>query len=106
MDGSRGVDGQGSGNWSPEVIEEALGAGAASILPEGRRLDDLHAPLPRYQIAMLRYFAHLRQTTVGDILARELEDVASAYAAELAAVLPGFAEALDWPEGEEAPLRG
>jgi hypothetical protein len=92
--------------WSPEVIEEALGAEAASSLPEGRRLDDLHAPLPRYQIAMLRYFAHLRQTSVGDILARELEDVASANAEELSAALPGFAEALDWPDGEIAPLPG
>jgi hypothetical protein len=93
-------------SWSAEMIEEALGADAASILPEGRRLDDLHAPLPRYQIAMLRYFAQLRQTTVGDILARELEDVASANAAELSAALPGFAEALDWPEGEAAALPG
>jgi hypothetical protein len=90
--------------WPPEVIEQALGADAASILPEGRRLDDLHTPLPRYQIAMLRYFAHLHQTTVGDILARELEDVASANAEELAAALPGFAEALDWPDGEIASL--
>jgi hypothetical protein len=92
--------------WSPEVIEEALGVDAASILPEGRRLGDLHAPLPRYQIAMLRYFARLRQTTVGDVLARELEDVASANAEELSAALPGFAEALDWPVGEVAPLPG
>jgi hypothetical protein len=92
--------------WSPEVIEEALGADTASILAEGRRLDDLYAPLPRYQMAMLRYFAHLRQTTVGGVLARELEDVASANGEELSAALPGFAEALDWPGGEAAPLAG
>jgi hypothetical protein len=55
---------------------------------------------------MLRWFAHLRQTTVGDLLARELEDGASANAEELSAALPGFAEAPDGPAGEAAPLPG
>jgi hypothetical protein len=73
------------------VIEEALGADTVSILPEVRRLCDLHTPLRRYEIAMLRYFAHLRQTTIGDILARELDNVASANAEELSAELPRVA---------------
>jgi hypothetical protein len=88
------------------VFEEVLAADAASILHVGWRLEDVHAPLPRYQIAMLRYFAHLHQTSVDDILARELEDVATASAEKLSAVLPRFAEALDWPGQEDAPLPG
>jgi hypothetical protein len=90
--------------WPPEIIEEALGAEAASVLPEARRLADLHARIPRYQIAMLTYFAEQHQTTIGDVLARELEDVASANAEELSAAFPGFGAALGWPNQEDAQL--
>jgi hypothetical protein len=36
-------------------------------------------------------------TTVDDVLARELEDVACAHAEELAAAVPALTEALAWP---------
>jgi hypothetical protein len=36
------------------------------------------------------------ETSIDEVLARELEDVACAHAEELAA-LPGFEEAMAWP---------
>jgi len=79
------------------VIEEALGEDAARVLPEAIRLVELRARVPRYQRDMLRYFARRRETTVDDVLARELEDVACAHAEELAGAVAGFEAALAWP---------
>jgi hypothetical protein len=83
--------------WEQGVIEEALGEDAASVLPEAIRLVELRARVPRYQRDMLRYFARRRETTVDDVLARELEDVACAHAEELAGAVAGFEAALAWP---------
>ncbi len=90
--------------WPHEVIEEALGGDADRVMPKARRLTDLGARIPRYQIAMLTYFAEQHQTTIGDVLARELEGVASANADELSAAIPGFGAALGWPNQEDAQL--
>jgi len=87
--------------WPREVIEEALGNDAEAVLPEAVRLAVLRARVPRYQVAMLEYFAGQKQTTVSDVLSRELEGVASEHAEELAAVLPDFAAALAWPESTD-----
>ncbi|HEX9982175.1 MAG TPA: hypothetical protein VGF69_02835 [Thermoanaerobaculia bacterium] len=43
--------------WAPEVIEEALGADAGRVLPEGVRLVEVRVRLPRHQVAMLAVFA-------------------------------------------------
>jgi hypothetical protein len=83
--------------WSLDVIEDALGPAAATILPDILRTDELRVRLPRHQIAMLEYRATQHQTTVSGALARELDAVASADAEELSAVIPGFAAALAWP---------
>jgi len=83
--------------WEQGVIEEALGEDAARVLPEAIRLVELRARVPRYQRDMLRYFARRRETTVDDVLARELEDVACAHAKELAGAVAGFEAALAWP---------
>jgi hypothetical protein len=83
--------------WSLETIEEALGPDASRVLPEGIRTRELPARLPRYQVAMLEYFAELRQTSVSNVLARELEDLASAHFEELSSAVHGFAEAFEWP---------
>jgi len=90
--------------WAPEVIEEALGADAASVLPEAVRLIDLHVRLPRHHVAMLEHFAERDRTTVSGVLARELDDVASAHADELSGVIAGFADALAWPDADAAQL--
>ena len=58
------------------------------------------SPFPRYQRDMVRFLARKNETTVDEVLTRELEDVACAHAEELAAAVPGFAEALAWPAAE------
>jgi len=83
--------------WELTVIEEALGDDAASVLPEAIRLVELRARVPRYQKEMLHYLARRHETTVDEVLTRELEDVACAHAEELSEALPGFANALAWP---------
>jgi len=83
--------------WEQTVIEEALGEDAASVLPEAIRLVELRARVPRYQKEMLHYLARRHETSVDEVLARELEDVACAHAEELAGNVPGFEIALGWP---------
>ena len=86
------------GKWDQIDIEAALGEDAASVLPEAIRLVELRARVPRYQRDVLRELARRDGTSVDEVLARELDDVASAHAEELAEVLPGLREALAWPE--------
>jgi hypothetical protein len=69
------------------------------VLPEAIRLVELRARVPRYQRDVLRELARRDGTSVDAVLTRELEDVASAHAEELASVLPGLHEALAWPDG-------
>ncbi|HEY0144533.1 MAG TPA: hypothetical protein VGF48_26855 [Thermoanaerobaculia bacterium] len=83
--------------WEQALIEEALGDDAAAVLPEAIRLVELRARVPRYQREMLRYLARRDGTTVDHVLTRELEDVACTHSEELAAALPGFVAALEWP---------
>jgi endonuclease/exonuclease/phosphatase (EEP) superfamily protein YafD len=87
--------------WPQAEIEEALGEAARWALPEAIRLVELRARVPRYQRDMLQFLARKNETTVDEVLTRELEDVACAHAEELAAAVPGFAEALAWPEQAE-----
>jgi hypothetical protein len=102
---ARGVDGQGAGElWSPEVIEEALGADADGVLPEAVRLIELHVRLPRHHVAMLTHFAERDHTSVSSVLARELDGVAGANADELSWAVTGFADALAWPDADSAQL--
>jgi len=84
--------------WPQVEIEEALGEDASRVLPEALRLVELRARIPRYQKAMLHYLARRDETTMDDVLARELEDVACAHAEELSSAVPGFDVALAWPE--------
>jgi hypothetical protein len=85
--------------WPLETIEAALGAEAGDALPDSLRLTSLHVRLPRHHVAMLEHLAERRRSTVSDILTRELDGVASDYAAELSAVIAGFDAAMQWPEG-------
>lgn len=90
--------------WSHEEIEEALGDDAEGVLPRAVRLAELRARVPRYQLAMLEYFAERDRTTVSRVLTNELEGIASANAGELTSTIPGFALALGWPDPEHAQL--
>lgn len=66
---------------------------------------ELRARVPRYQKEMLQWLARRDATSVDQVLARELEDVACAYAEELASAIPGFGAAMVWPEGEEGAVK-
>lgn len=90
--------------WPLHVIEEALGPDAERVLPQAIRTAELRVRLPRHHVDMLEYWADQKTTTVSGVLARELDGIASAHAEELSAVLPGFAAALAWPDGEHAIL--
>lgn len=90
--------------WAPAVIEEALGAEAEGMLPEAVPLIDLHVRLPRYQVAMLEWLAGREHASVGSVLAREVDGLASAHADELSWAVAGFADALAWPEPDNAQL--
>ena len=90
--------------WPLDVIEEALGAEADTILPQALHTAELRVRLPRHHIAMLHYKAEQHQTTVSHALARELDAIAIAEAPELSAAIPGFAAALAWPDAEHAQL--
>ena len=76
----------------------------SAVCQEAVRLIDLHVRLPRHHVAMLEHFAERDRTTVSGVLARELDDVASAHADELSGVIAGFADALAWPDADAAQL--
>ena len=87
--------------WSLETIEAALGPDASEVLPEAIRTGEVLMRLPRYQVAMLEYFAEQRETSVSSMLARELDDFASAHFWELSSAVHGFAEAFQWPRRDD-----
>jgi hypothetical protein len=85
--------------WSQEVVEEALGLEVAEAIPELLRLADLEVRIPRMQVVALERLASRERLTVGTVLTRELRDLVSVHSEWLSAEVPGFAEALAWPEG-------
>jgi hypothetical protein len=89
--------------WSQEVVEEALGAELAEALPELLRLTDLEVRVPRMEVAALERLAALDGETVSTVLARELRDLVSVHSEWLSQEVPGFAEALAWPERPLVP---
>lgn len=84
--------------WSQEVVEEALGPAIIEVLPELLRLADLEVRIPRIEVVTLERLAALPGETVSAVLARELRDLVSAHSEWLSLEVPGFAEALAWPE--------
>lgn len=90
--------------WPLDAIEEALGTDADPILPHALRTAELRVRLPHHHIAMLHHKAEQHQTTVSHALARELDGIASAEAADLSTAIPGFATALAWPDAEHTQL--
>ena len=84
--------------WSQEAAEEALGKDAAEVIPELLRLVELEVRIPRMQVVTLERLAAVDGTTVSAVLARELRDLVSVHSEWLSEEVPGFAEALHWPE--------
>jgi len=84
--------------WSQEVVEEALGADLAAVLPELLRLTELEVRIPRMEVVTLERLAARDGEAVDAVLARELRDLVSVHAEWLSREVPGFAEALAWPD--------
>jgi hypothetical protein len=76
--------------WPLDAIEEALGPDADRALPASLRLTDLRVRIPRYHVDMLEHLAERDQTSVSNVLTRELEAVASANAEELLSSVVGL----------------
>ncbi|MBV9068663.1 MAG: hypothetical protein JO093_07730 [Acidobacteria bacterium] len=84
--------------WDQEEVEAALGDDLADVLPELLRLDELAVRIPRLEIAALERIAVRDGRSVDAVLARELRELVSSESAWLSAGIPGFAQALNWPE--------
>ena len=84
--------------WPQETIEEALGDDLPNAIPKLLRLADLHVRIPRFEILALEHLAERDGKSVSSVLARELLDVVSAESDFLAANIPGFTNALRWPQ--------
>ena len=83
--------------WSPQMIEEALGSDA-NVLPELSRLVDLVVRLPQYQIIAIEAAARKHHTTVSEFLSRYLLDQTCTEAPTLVRTVEGFQEAYMWPQ--------
>jgi hypothetical protein len=85
--------------WSQEEIEAALGPQVAEAIPELLRLTELEVRIPRLEVLALERVAMRDGRSVDAVLARELLGLVSAEAVWLNLEIPGFLEALAWPEG-------
>lgn len=88
--------------WPLVMIEKALGAEASLVLPPDVRTRKFTLRLPRYIISALHQLAEDEGETVEGLITRELHGLAYAYRKRLAAAIPGFTEALEWPLVEAA----
>lgn len=94
----------GMDSWSQDVVEAALGADVAEAIPELLRLTELEVRIPRLEVVALERVAARDGQAVDVLLARELLDFVSAHAAWLEGEIPGFADALAWPDADAAQL--
>jgi hypothetical protein len=85
--------------WSQETIEEALGDDLARAIPELLRLADLHVRIPRFELLALEHLAARESSSIDTFLTGEFLGLVSAHSDWLGTIIPGFAEALAWPEG-------
>jgi hypothetical protein len=85
--------------WDQAEVEAALGTELANVLPELLQLADLEVRIPRLEIAALERIAVRDGRSVDAVLARELRDLVSAESHWLVLEIPGFAQAVAWPEG-------
>jgi hypothetical protein len=89
--------------WDQADVEAALGAELADVLPELVQLADLEVRIPRLEVVALERIAVRDGRSVDSVLAHELRDLVSAQSHWLAKEIPGFAEALSWPESIQGP---
>ena len=91
--------------WSQEETEAALGTDVTEAIPELLRLTELEVRIPRLEVLALEKVAMRDGRAVDAVLARELLDFVSADAEWLDREIPGFLEALAWPESDGGAKR-
>lgn len=90
--------------WPLDVVYAALGDRADEALPSMLRLENFTARIPVYVIRLLEHAAAREKTTIQEYLRRELRELAEGEnmkpgaADELEAKIPGFHEALFFPD--------
>ena len=84
--------------WPITAIEGELGAIAPDLLPPLLLTRKLTVTLPGYQVEMLQRLARRRGITVDDFLADHLLDLAGGVAEQMERTLPGFIEAMRFPD--------
>jgi len=87
--------------WPLDLIFEALGAEADSLLPELLRPTAITTRLPSYQVRMLEVLAEYHKLDLSTFLQLHLLDLASVESSMLADRIPGFIEAFRFPYGGE-----
>jgi len=83
--------------WSQEVIETALEGDIESVMPELVRLTELRVRVPRFSVVVLGQVAQREGTTINEIMARQLLDLAVVEAETLDRSVSGLSAALRWP---------
>ena len=85
--------------WPQEEIEAALGTEVADAIPELVRLTELEVRIPRFEVLALEQVSRRDGRAIDAVLSRELLGFVSAEAEWLNREIPGFLEAIAWPEG-------
>lgn len=83
--------------WPQEVIEDALGNEVMTVVPELVQLADLKVRVPRYGLVVAGRVAQRDGTTVSNVVARQLLDLAVSESAALEGSVPSLDAALRWP---------
>ena len=87
--------------WPLQVIFEALGSEAGSLLPNLLRPTTINVTLPTYQARALEVLARDEQLDVSTFLQLYLLDLVSAESPFLAEQISGVLAAFHFPFGEE-----
>jgi hypothetical protein len=83
--------------WPQEVIEDALGNEVMTVVPELVQLADLKVRVPLYGLVVAGRVAQRDGTTVSNVVARQLLDLAVSESAALESSVPSLDAALRWP---------
>lgn len=92
--------------WPLEVVYEALGPDADAVLPPLLRVEEMRVELPAYLVQLMKHLADEKGVSLDEYMRAELHDFANAMriiTPELDDELPGFAEALFFPDKVRVP---
>lgn len=83
--------------WPQDVIEAALGEDVGTVMPELVRLTDLQVRVLQYGLIVLGRMAQHEGTTINEIVARQLLDLAVSEVETLERSVSGLGAAMRWP---------